>query len=185
MKIIKNKKEFYTLAKKNNLQLSTWAKELIEKASFDDTSKVEYIVKSVAELGFPDGATYGNIITTAEKNGYSLLSHAQALSYALNYKLTAWHILAIDSITDSGGYRPLFRVGHDDDDLWLDGDYGDVDYFWHGRSVFVFGLRKSSALKTQPSSDALPFELNDKVAIAHLKQNGYKITREETKIIEY
>ena len=41
-------------------------------------------------------------------------------------------------ISDSDGNLNIFKVEHDDDDLWLNGNNGNSDNFWNDNNRFVF-----------------------------------------------
>ena len=54
-----------------------------------------------------------------------------------------WLRIAMEAITDSGGCRGLFAVGHDRDELWLYGISGRPESFWDADNRFVFVRHKS------------------------------------------
>jgi hypothetical protein len=50
----------------------------------------------------------------------------------------------MEPITDSGGDRFIFKVGHGVNDLWLDWNDGDPGIVWNADNRFVFVLRKKN-----------------------------------------
>lgn len=46
--------------------------------------------------------------------------------------------------TDSDGNLNIFNVEHDDDDLWLNANYGNPDNFYNGNNRFLFVLPRIS-----------------------------------------
>ncbi len=54
-----------------------------------------------------------------------------------------WTVMSMEPITDSVGCPRLFKVEHDDDELWLDSSPANPDREWRPEFRFVFGLSKS------------------------------------------
>ena len=134
--------------KKDNFKISDWANDIMGKSAFFVTSfekKIQLVNVSVAELGFKNGATYKDICERAEELGLGLCPNEVGPQLRLQYQdqpKGEWLRIAMEPITDSDGNLHIFRVAHDGDGLWLDGNDGHADDFWPGRLRFVFRLRK-------------------------------------------
>jgi len=55
----------------------------------------------------------------------------------------AW--VAFYALTDSDGDLKLFNVERNDDDLWLNSNYGNSDNFWNSNNRFAFVLPQISS----------------------------------------
>ena len=148
---------FRKAIKQAKMKIGDYANDIIGKPAFKvSAEKTEIILarKSVAELGFKDGATYKTICesvigktTTIDGVEYEItlcpneVGPQLRLQYA-NQPKGEWLRIAMEAITDSSGYRILFHVERDDGDLWLYGSHGYGGRFWDGDGEFVFCLRK-------------------------------------------
>lgn len=126
--------------------VSTWAKDILSKVSFSVTKqKVDLVLVTVAELGFPDGAKIREIFAKAKELGLLLCPAEVGLYLRLDYSNQPrgeWLIIGMEPVSDSGGGLGLFCVNHDSYDRWLDAFYGYPDDFWNSSNRFVFMLRK-------------------------------------------
>lgn len=130
------------------MKIGDWGNDILGKPAFTVSSEeveVELVVVSVAELGFKDGATRKKIYQRAQEFGLDLCPNEVGPQLRLQYKdqpKGEWLLIAMEPIADSDGYLKVFRVAHDDDELWLHGIYGYPDRFWVGGRRFVFVRRK-------------------------------------------
>ena len=153
----KNADEFRKAIKKAGMKISDYADDILGKPAFKVEAKETDIIlarMTVAQLGFPNGATYKNICekavgqtTVINDIEYEVTLCPNEAGPALRLQYPdqpkgEWLRIAMEAITDSSGYRLLFSVAHGAAGLWLrsyDGYDGD---FWRGNRVFVFCLRK-------------------------------------------
>lgn len=134
--------------KKADFKIVDWANDILSKSAFTVASaeeEIQLVNLSVAELGFKDGATYENICSKAKELGLELCPNEVGPQLRLQYKdqpKGEYLRIAMEPITDSDGDLVIFDVDHDDDGLWLDGNFGFSDRFWFADRRFVFRLRK-------------------------------------------
>ena len=145
---LKNADEFRKALKKNGLKIGDWGNDILGKPAFTVTSveeEIQLVNLSVADLGFKDGANYGNICAKAKELGLELCPNEVGPQLRLQYKdqpKGEYLRIAMEPITDSDGRLSIFSVAHGDDGLWLHGFYGSSVGFWGARNRFVFRLRK-------------------------------------------
>ena len=145
---IKNADEFRKALKKAGSRISDWANDIIGKPAFTVASseeEIQLVNLSVEELGFKNGAKYGDICARAKELGLELCPNEVGPQLRLQYKdqpKGEWLRIAMEPITDSDGDLFIFLVVHDDGDLWLGSNYGPSGYFWGADDRFVFRLRK-------------------------------------------
>lgn len=141
-----NKEKYLAAFKKDDIHVSDWAKDLISKIEFQkekETFDVEIV--TVAELGFPDGATRQNIYEQAKEKGYDLLPAEAALAFRLAYKekeLFHWNLIGTEPIAHSDGDPGLLRADRGADGRWLYAYYGSPDGGWGGDGGFAFAVSK-------------------------------------------
>lgn len=127
-------------------KVSDYANDLLGKPAFtlaSEQTEVDLVVRSVKELGFEGNATYAQICAKAVELGLELCPPEVGPQLRLQYKdqpRDEWLRIAMEAITDSGGYRYVFGVGHVGGGLWLGWGYGDPDYVWSPDFRFVFVL---------------------------------------------
>lgn len=147
---LKNADEFRKALKKDGFKIGDWGNDILGKPAFTVSSEEEEIQLanvSVADLGFKNGANYGDICAKAKALGLELCPNEVGPQLRLQYKdqpKGECLRIAMKPITDSDGDLNIFSVGHDVV-LWLDGNYGSYgisDNFWNASSRFVFRLRK-------------------------------------------
>jgi hypothetical protein len=144
----KNADEFRKALKKNGFKIGDWANDILGKPAFAVSSVEEEIQLanvSVADLGFKNGANYGDICAKAKELGLELCPNEVGPQLRLQYKdqpKGEWLRIAMEPITDSDGNLDLFSVGRGGGDLWLSGNDSNSDRFWDASSRFVFRLRK-------------------------------------------
>ena len=145
---IKNADALRKALKKADFKIGDWGNDILGKPAFTVTSveeEIQLVNLSVADLGFKDGANYGNICAKAKELGLELCPNEVGPQLRLQYKdqpKGEYLRIAMEPITDSDGRLLIFFVAHDVDGLWLFGNYGDSDSFWLAYYRFVFRLRK-------------------------------------------
>ena len=109
---------------------------------------LELVVASSAELGFPEGAMYGDTCRRIVKLGYDLCPARLGPELRLQYPdqpLGEWlTTLAMEPITDSVGYLRAWYIECSGDGLWLKADYADPGSFWSAVDRWVFVRRPST-----------------------------------------
>ena len=145
---IKNADEFRKALKKAGFKISDWANDIIGKPAFTVASseeEIQLVNLSVEELGFKNGAKYGDICARGKELGLELCPNEVGPQLRLQYKDQSkgeWLRIAMEPITASGGSLLIFHVELDDDVLWLGSGLGHSDSFWCADRRFVFRLRK-------------------------------------------
>ena len=128
--------------KANGYPVGDYASQMLDKVVVAAAeTEVDLVNVSVAELGFKDGATYEAICTRAKEFGLNRCPAEVGPKLRLEYTdqpYGEWLRIAMEPITDSGGYLYIFGVDYDCGDRWLYGDGGDPDFFWDGSFRFVF-----------------------------------------------
>ncbi len=123
-------------------QLSNWARDISNKVTLAKAvSEVELVTVTVAELGFPKGATRKDIYDRAISLGLSLCPAEVGMQLRLRYEdqpKGEWLLVAMEPIADSGVGLCVFYIGHDGDGRWLNTDSGHPGYVWHAGRRWVF-----------------------------------------------
>jgi hypothetical protein len=125
---------------KSGSMVSEWADDILKKVKFKK-QKVDLVVKTVAELGFPDGGTVKEIYTKAKEQGLKLCPAevGPALRLALkNQPIGEWLLIAMEPISGRRAHPSFFYVASDGDGQWLLADYGAPADFWDAGLRFVF-----------------------------------------------
>ncbi len=110
-----------------------------------ESTDIQLVCVTVAELGFPKGARRDAIYERAIQLGLSLVPTEVGPQLRRQYKdqpRGEWLLTAMEPITDSDGLLSVFYVRHVSDGLWLSTGGGNPDFFWSGDFVWVFALRK-------------------------------------------
>lgn len=145
---LKNADEFRKAFKKDGFKIGDWGNDILKKPAFTVSSAEEEIQLanvSVADLGFKEGATYGNICAKAKELGLELCPNEVGPQLRLQYKdqpKGEYLRIAMEPIADSDGDLRIFNVECGVDALWLYGYYGFSGRFWNADDRFVFRLRK-------------------------------------------
>ncbi len=127
-------------------KLSDWARDILTKVSLTPvTVELELVRVSVAELGFPKGATRQEIYDRAATHGLvpvpSEVGPQLRLQYA-DQPPGEWLRIAMDPIAVSDGDLRVFCVEHGDGGRWLRACSGHPAYRWNPDNVWVFARRK-------------------------------------------
>lgn len=129
--------------KENGFQIGNWASDILNQRAFKLAKKeteVNLVVLSVAELGFPKGATYGEICDRARELGLDLCPAEVGPQIRLQYPdqpRGEWLTVAMEPITDSDGDPHVFNVDHDHDVRWLSAKWSAPGSFWSADDRFV------------------------------------------------
>ncbi len=126
--------------------IGDWASDILNKTKLSKSKQsLDLVVRSVKELGFPNGAQYKDICKAAESQGLDLCPAEAGPQLRLQYPDQPngeWLVIAMEPIKDSAGDLGLFDVECVGDGRWLRADYGEPDYFWFTGDRFVFVRRK-------------------------------------------
>jgi hypothetical protein len=95
---------------------------------------------TVAELGFSNGATAGEIFEAAKKIGLELCPAGVGPYLRLQFldQTVGNLVIAMEPVESSDGNLLFFGVVNDGDGLWLCDYYGFPDRYWNARDRFVF-----------------------------------------------
>ena len=143
---LKTADDFRKSLKDNGFKVSDWANDILGKPAFTaatETTEVDLVRVTVAELGFEKGARRDQIYDRAKEFGLELCPPEVGPQLRLQYKDQPngeWVLIGMDPITDSDGDLSVFGVRRDDSGLWLDSDWGSPAYVWHPDDRWVFRL---------------------------------------------
>jgi len=144
---IKTAEDFLKAMKDAGHEIGDWAKDIMEKPTFTvsaEETELNLVVVSVAELGFPDGATrkqiYDRALSIMELCPPEVGPQLR-LQYTDQLK-GEWLLVGMDPITGSYGDLYVFYVGRDGGGgSWLHGSDGGPDFQWSGDNQWVFVRR--------------------------------------------
>jgi len=145
---LKTSKDFISAIEKAGGKVSDWARNILGRKAFTASTKpmeLDLVVVSVAELGFPDGATLKDIYAKAKTFGLELCPCEVGPQLRLQYMDQPngeWLLVAMEPIAVSDGDPFVFYVVHDADARWLFTGYGNPDHVWIGHYRWVFVRRK-------------------------------------------
>ena len=141
---LKSTKDFSQALTECGCRVSDWAADILGKPAFsvaNQAVEVDLVKVTVAELGFPNGATVRDIYEAALKRGLVRCPNEvgpQLRRQYLDQPMGEWILVGMEPISDSVGYLEVFHVMHDVDGRWLFGDFGHPDGVWSGDSSWVF-----------------------------------------------
>jgi len=136
--------EYRKAIKSSGMRISDYVNDLLNNPAFTVMLKkceVKLVMLTVAELGFPNGATSQEIYDKAKKRGSDLCPAEVGPALRLAYEDQPngeWVIVAMEPITDSDGFLGVFGVGHDGDGRWLRTLYGSPGARWGPGDRWVF-----------------------------------------------
>ncbi len=125
--------------------ISDWANQLLESGDFmvlKGTETADLVRLSVADLGFPDGATTDQIYQKAEELGLELCPAEVGPQLRLSTDDPDYMLIAMKQITDRGGGPDVFYLYSGGGELGLSADGAEPDRRWGPGNRFVFLLRK-------------------------------------------
>ncbi len=125
--------------------VSEWASDIMGKPAFTlaaEPIEIDLVRATVRQLGFAEGARFDAICARALELGLELCPAEVGPQLRLQYSDQPngeWLIVAMEPITDSGGYLDVFDVERRGvGERWLDASYGDADGFWGPDGEFLF-----------------------------------------------
>jgi predicted peroxiredoxin len=143
---VKSSEEYTKELTEQGFKIYSYAQDMLNKLeSLKQKEKIDLVLFSVEQLGFPKGATLQQIYDKAKEFGLELCPPQVGPELRLNYKdqpMDEYLVIAMNSIDDRDGYPKLFYVNHYSDGEWLDSYRGDLGFEWRGGNRFVFRLRK-------------------------------------------
>jgi len=123
-----------------------YAQDMLNKIEpLKQKEKIGLVSFSVKQLGFSNGATLQEIYNKAKEFGLELCPPQVGPELRLNYKDQPngeWLRIAMEPISDRGGFLGLFGVDRFDSGSWLGGGVGRLVGHWGGDCRFVFRFRK-------------------------------------------
>jgi len=128
-------------------KISDWTRDILGKPQFTvatEETEVNLVVVSVADLGFPKGATRAQIYTRAKQLGLKLCPPEVGPALRLQYSdqpQGEWLLIAMEPISGPDGSPYVFCVGHGDSGRWLRESGGFPRGCWNADCCWVF-LRK-------------------------------------------
>lgn len=144
----KDGKELEKELKEKNINISDYARDMLEKTTVSTPEHLDLVRLTVKDLGFPDGATTDEIYQRAKEFGLELCPQDTGPNLRLQNSTPDYMFIAMKQITDRYGDPNVFGLDRDDVDLWLYGYWARPDSRWHGGFRFVFRLRKLDKLET-------------------------------------
>lgn len=158
---VKSKQELLEDLKRENIQVSRFADDMIKNPDFTTLQNPETIKTvriTVQDLGFDTGTpTTDQIYKKADELGLDLCLPEVGVYQRLQDKNQpdGWYSMGMKQITDSDGRLSVFELGRDEDELWLDSDWAGPDRKWNRGGRCVFSLRKSSEPQNTPTLSLL------------------------------
>ncbi len=147
----KTKDELKDLLKAQGHEIAPGSSFMMDDAerfvTTQNPEEAKLIRLTVKDLGFPQGATYGEIVKRALFLGLELCPPEVGPHYRLQYKdqpMNEWVFIGMEPIPGAGRYPDVFRVGRHGDGSWLDDGWTDPDDPWSAGRQIVFRLRKKS-----------------------------------------
>lgn len=129
-------------------KIGDWANDILSKITVaTEPTAIELVMVTVAELGFPDGATVAQIFERAVSLGLELLPAEVGPQLRLQYvdqSLDEWILIGMEPIADSYGGLEVFYVGRYDDGLWLFSSCADPGSKYDGDCRWAFGRKHQS-----------------------------------------
>ncbi|MEI7792824.1 MAG: hypothetical protein WCI57_05050 [Candidatus Berkelbacteria bacterium] len=135
--------------------ISSYAQDMLDKMYESEEFKkfaqnpenIQTVRLKVGDLGFTSNPTTDQIYARAKELGLDLcpdeLAPYQRLKDA-DQPMNNWYSIAMKQFTDRDGYPDVFRLGHNDDGLWLDSAWTDPTGEWNLGRELVFRLRQVS-----------------------------------------
>lgn len=123
-------------------KIGDWGGDILNRVKVAEKPEdVNIVVVTVAELGFPNGATREQIYEKALSMGLGLLPAEVGPQLRLQYTdqpLGEWILIGMKPIAGSDGDLIVFGVERDDGGRWLGGEVGYPGFVWHGRNRWAF-----------------------------------------------
>ena len=140
---IQSQKQAEAKLKEQSIYLSPYGNDLLNKTEFSTHRETYELVRfTVAQLGFPNGATTEQIYKKAEESGLDLCPAEVGTHLRLSYPGKEWMTVAMKQITGLDGFPSVFNLGRDGFMLKLDAYHAWPEDWWNADYQFVFLLRK-------------------------------------------
>ncbi|MFA5087260.1 MAG: hypothetical protein WC470_03110 [Candidatus Paceibacterota bacterium] len=125
--------------RKENVLVQKYANSMLQEIPLT-TSEIEInlVSRSVAELGFKDGAEYEDICQRAKEIGLELCPAEVGPQLSRGYNGQVELIIAMEPIYGNGPVRELFTVLAGCQGPWLYSRSGNPKAVWHAEERFVF-----------------------------------------------
>ncbi len=131
--------------KDKNIYVYDWANQLIESPQFtvlESKERADLVRLTVADLGFPSGATTEQIYEKAKKLGLELCPPETGPRLRLFTDDHDYMLIAMTPITDRDGYPRVFNLNSGAVRLELFARSAEPELRWYAGRQFVFLLRK-------------------------------------------
>lgn len=143
----KNKMELGLELNKENIKMSKTANEMLLNNDFrtlKNIEKIDLVVLTVNNLGFPKGATKDEIYKKAEELGLELCPAETGPYVRLLYNGASWSwiLVGMNEINDNKNEPHIFSMDCDDEGLWLSSCNVKSSRIFDASSFFVFRLLK-------------------------------------------
>jgi hypothetical protein len=129
------------------MQISDVAKSMLrneeEFLPTKEKERMTFVILTVEQLGFPDGATTEQIFAKAKELGLELCPPDAGPHLRLHYTnqtMNEWLYMGMNPITDSGGSPSVFNIVRNDGGTWLYYSWATPDYHWNTAYAFLFRL---------------------------------------------
>jgi hypothetical protein len=123
-------------------RIGDWGDDILKRINVASKPEdVDIVVVSVAELGFPNGATRAQIYEKALSMGLGLCPAEVGPQWRLQYAdqpMGEWILVGMEPISDSGGSLKVFDVVRFEDGRWLYGNDGRPGGVWYGDLRWAF-----------------------------------------------
>ena len=106
--------------------------------------KLDLVVLSVEDLGFPKGATRQEIYDKAQELGLEIVPAEVGPQLRLQYEdqpMNEYLLIGSEPLAASSGNLFVFSVDHPDDGRWLDSSHGNPDNHWNSSHRWVFARK--------------------------------------------
>lgn len=133
---------------------SGWACSVMASKDFKPlkkTEKLDLVILSVKDLGFPEGTIRQEIYDYAKELGLEIVPAEVGPQLRLQYEdqpLDNWLIIGSEPFADDLGRLSVFAVAHNDDGRWFYLAQAGPDYQYEGDTRWVFARPSSSKIST-------------------------------------
>lgn len=125
-------------------RISDWASDILKKTAVaTEPDEANLVIVTVAELGFPSGATRDQIYDKAISMGFELCPAEVGPQLRLQYPadeqpMNEWLLVAMEPIKGSDGNLRVFSVGRHGGGAWLLSHYARPDDVWSASPRWLF-----------------------------------------------
>lgn len=130
--------------KVKGIYVSDWEHDILQKTEFSHEGKIYNLVQfTVAQLGFPQGATTSEIYAKAKELGLDLCPAEVGPHLRLSYEGSDWKMIAMEKITDRRDSPGVFYLRRDGGALILGSHTARSGSGWNDDDQFVFCSSKN------------------------------------------